>query len=180
MDLTEHLISTEDLAKGDFLCVKRDQVRLPNGNVSQREYVTHPGAVVIVPLLSNGNIVLERQFRYPLHKVFIELPAGKIDANESTLHTGQRELLEETGYQAKNWVKLGEQHPCIGYSNEVIHIYLARDLTDGLCHRDDDEALEVFDLALSDAIKLIQQGDITDSKTIVALFLTEKYIQQHG
>jgi len=180
MDLTEHCISTEDLAIGDFLCVKRDQVRLPNGNVSQREYVTHPGAVVIVPLLSNGNIVLERQFRYPLHQVFIELPAGKIDTNESTLQTGQRELLEETGYQAKDWVKLGEQHPCIGYSNEVIHIYLARDLTAGLCHRDDDESLEVFQLALTDAITLIQQGEITDSKTIVALFLTEKYIKQNG
>jgi ADP-ribose pyrophosphatase len=179
MDLTEHCISTEDLAKGDFLCVKRDQVRLPSGHVSQREYVTHPGAVVIVPLLNNGNVVLERQFRYPLHQVFIELPAGKIDANESTLQTGQRELLEETGYQAQDWVKLGEQHPCIGYSNEVIHIYLARDLKVGVSHLDVDEALEVFELPLSEAIKLIQQGVITDSKTIVALFLTEKYIQNN-
>jgi ADP-ribose pyrophosphatase len=179
MDLTEHCISTEDLAQGDFLCVKRDQVRLPSGHVSQREYVTHPGAVVIVPLLNNGNVVLERQFRYPLHQVFIELPAGKIDANESTLQTGQRELLEETGYQAQDWVKLGEQHPCIGYSNEVIHIYLARDLKAGVSHLDVDEALEVFELPLSEAIKLIQQGEITDSKTIVALFLTEKYIQNN-
>jgi len=179
MDLTEHCISTEDLAQGDFLCVKRDQVRLPNGNISQREYVTHPGAVVVVAVLASGNIVFERQFRYPLHQVFIELPAGKIDANEATLQTGQRELLEETGYVAKDWVKLGEQHPCIGYSNEVIHIYLARDLTAGTSQCDEDEALEIFDLSLADAIQLVLQGEITDSKTIVALFLAERYIQQH-
>lgn len=178
MDLTEHCISTENLAQGDFLCVKRDQVRLPNGNVSQREYVTHPGAVVIVAVLANGNIVFERQFRYPLHQVFIELPAGKIDANEATLQTGQRELLEETGYVANDWVKLGEQHPCIGYSNEVIHIYLAQGLTAGTSQCDEDEALEVFDLPLADAIQLVLQGKITDSKTIVALFLAERYLQQ--
>ncbi|ACT48495.1 NUDIX domain-containing protein [Methylotenera mobilis] len=180
MDLTEHCISSEELAQGDFLCVKRDQVRLPNGNISQREYVTHPGAVIIVPILANGNIVFERQFRYPLHQVFIELPAGKIDANETTLQTGQRELLEETGYIAQNWVKLGEQHPCIGYSNEVIHTYLAQGLVAGASQRDEDEVLEVFELSLAEAIQLVQQGKITDSKTIVALFLTEKYMQQHA
>lgn len=180
MDLTEHCISSEDLAQGDFLCVKRDQVRLPNGNVSQREYVTHPGAVVIVPILANGNIVFERQFRYPLHQVFIELPAGKIDANETTLQTGQRELMEETGYVAQEWVKLGEQHPCIGYSNEVIHTYLAQGLVPGASQRDEDEALEVFELSLADAIQFVQQGKITDSKTIVALFQIEKYLQQHA
>lgn len=180
MDLTEHCISSVDLAQGDFLCVKRDQVRLPNGNVSQREYVTHPGAVVIVPILANGNIVFERQFRYPLHQVFVELPAGKIDANESALQTGQRELLEETGYAAQEWVKLGEQHPCIGYSNEVIHIYLAQGLTAGASQCDEDEALEIFELSLTEAIQWVQQGKITDSKTTVALFLTEKYQQQHA
>ena len=180
MDLTEHCINSEELAQGDFLCVKRDQVRLPNGNISQREYVTHPGAVIIVPILANGNIVFERQFRYPLHQVFIELPAGKIDADETTLQTGQRELLEETGYVAQNWVKLGEQHPCIGYSNEVIHTYLAQDLIAGASQHDEDEALEVFELSLAEAIQLVQQGKITDSKTIVALFLTEKYMQQHA
>lgn len=180
MDLTEYCINSEDLARGEFLCVKRDQVRLPNGNVSQREYVTHPGAVIIVPILANGNIVFERQFRYPLHQVFIELPAGKIDPNETTLQTGQRELLEETGYIAQDWVKLGEQHPCIGYSNEVIHTYLAQGLVAGASQCDEDETLEVFELSLTEAIQLVQQGKITDSKTIVALFLTEKHMQQHA
>lgn len=180
LDLTEHLISSETIASGGMLTVKRDQVRLPNGHASQREYVQHPGAVVIVPLLPNGNVILERQFRYPLHQVFIELPAGKIDAGEEILITGQRELLEETGYSASDWIKLGHQHPCIGYSNEVIHMYMARDLSAGQHQRDADESLEVFDLSFEDCLKMIQSGEITDGKTIVALFFAEKYLAQHG
>ncbi|WP_047548427.1 NUDIX domain-containing protein [Methylotenera sp. G11] len=180
MDLTEHCLSSEVLAQGDMLTVRRDSVRLPDGNVSRREYVVHPGAVVIVPLLPGGNVVLERQFRYPLHQVFIELPAGKIDPDEDVLSTGQRELLEETGYTAQNWVKLGIQHPCIGYSNEVIHIYLAENLTAGAHQRDEDEMLEVFDLKMEDCLTMIQRGEITDSKTIVALFMAWQYLQQDG
>lgn len=178
MDLTEHCISSETMAQGGLLTVKRDSVRLPNGNVSHREYVLHPGAVVIVPLLPNGNVVLERQFRYPLQQVFIELPAGKIDPDENVLKTGQRELLEETGYTAQDWIKLGVQHPCIGYSNEVIHTYLAKNLSPGRHQRDEDEVLEVFDLKLEECLTMIQRGEITDSKTIVALFMAEKYLQQ--
>jgi ADP-ribose pyrophosphatase len=180
MDLTEHCIRSETIAAGGLLTVKRDQVRLPNGNLSAREYVEHPGAAVIVPILPNGHVVLERQYRYPLHQTFIELPAGKIDANEEVLSTGQRELLEETGYTAKNWVKLGLQHPCIGYSNEVIHIYLATDLVIGSHQRDEDETLEVFEAKFTDCLSMIQNGEITDGKTIVALFLAEKYLQLHG
>ncbi|HOY71213.1 MAG TPA: NUDIX hydrolase [Methylotenera sp.] len=177
-DLTEHLISTQTIASGGMLTVKRDQVRLPNGLTGQREYVIHPGAVVVVPMLPNGNVLLEKQFRYPLHQVFIELPAGKIDAGEPTLTTGQRELLEETGYTAREWVKLGHQHPCIGYSNEVIHIYLALGLTAGEHRRDEDEALEVFDVPFEECIAMILRGEITDGKTIVALYLAEKYLQK--
>lgn len=180
MDLTEHCISSETLAQGSFLTVKQDVVRLANGNVTQREYVMHPGAVVIVPVLANGHVVLERQFRYPLHQVFIELPAGKIDPDEDVLKTGQRELLEETGYAAQNWVKLGVQHPCIGYSNEVIHIYLATNLVAGAHQRDEGEMLEVFDMKLEQCLEMIHNGEITDSKTIVALFLADKYLQQNG
>jgi ADP-ribose pyrophosphatase len=180
MGLTEHCIRTQTLAQGGMLTVKQDVVQLANGNVSQREYVMHPGAVVIVPVLANGNVVLERQFRYPLHQVFIELPAGKIDPDEDVLKTGQRELLEETGYAAGNWVKLGVQHPCIGYSNEVIHIYLATNLVAGAHQRDEDEMLEVFDMQLEQCLSMIHNGEITDSKTIVALFLADKYLQQNG
>ncbi len=180
MDLTEHCINSEILAQGGLLTVKRDTVRLPKGNISHREYVTHPGAVVVVPLLPDGKVVLERQYRYPLHQVFIELPAGKIDPGEDVLKTGQRELLEETGYIAHDWIKLGVQHPCIGYSNEVIHIYLASGLVAGEHQRDDDEMLEVFDLKFEDCLAMIQRGEITDSKTIAALFMAQLYLQQHG
>ena len=184
-DLTEqHLIeftlSSETIASGGMLTVKRDQVRLPNGNTSQREYVLHPGAVVIVPILPSGNVILERQFRYPLNKVFIELPAGKIDAVEAILMTGQRELLEETGYTASEWVELGHQHPCIGYSNEIIHMYLACGLSAGSHQRDIDEHLEVFDVPFSQAIDMTQNGEITDGKTIIALNFAEKYLAGRG
>lgn len=180
MDLTEHCIHSDILAQGDLLTVRKDQIQLPNGRFSQREYVIHPGAVLIVPVLPNGNIVLERQFRYQLHQVFIELPAGKIDPGEEVLITGQRELLEETGYTASEWVKLGVQHPCIGYSNEVIHIFLAQNLTVGAHKRDEDELLEVFDISLDDCLRMVMQGEITDSKTISALFMAAEYLKQHG
>jgi ADP-ribose pyrophosphatase len=179
-DLTEHLISSETIASSGMLTVKRDQVRLPNGNSSQREYVLHPGAVVVVPLLANGNVILEKQFRYALNNVFIELPAGKIDAGEDILITGQRELLEETGYSAAEWIKLGHQHPCIGYSNEIIHMYMARGLTAGDKMLDDDEHLEVFEVSFNDCLTMIKNGEITDGKTIVALYSAEKFLQAHG
>lgn len=176
VDLAEHLISSQTIASGGMLTVKRDQVRLPNGNTSQREYVLHPGAVVVVPILPNGNVILERQFRYALNSVFIELPAGKIDAGEDILITGQRELLEETGYSASEWVKLGHQHPCIGYSNEVIHMYLARGLNAGAHRRDEDEHLQVLEASFVDCLNMINNGEITDGKTIVALYSAEKYL----
>jgi len=181
LDLAEHCISSTTIADGGMLTVKRDQVRLPNGHTSQREYVLHPGAVVIVPILPNGNVVLERQFRYPLQQVFVELPAGKIDAGEDVLVTGQRELLEETGYVASKWANLGYQHPCIGYSNEVIHMYLATELTAGAHSRDVDEALEVFEVSFEKCMSMVKRGEITDGKTLVALFVAEKYLSQlHG
>jgi ADP-ribose pyrophosphatase len=177
LDLIETCISSEIIAQGGMLLAKRDQVRLPNGGQSQREYVIHPGAVVIVAILANGNLVLERQFRYPLNRVFIELPAGKIDQGEAPLLTGQRELLEETGYTADEWVYLALQHPCIGYSNEVIHIYLAKNLKQGEHKRDEDEALQLFEASLADCLAMVQRGEITDGKTIVALLWAEKYLQ---
>ncbi|MBA3696563.1 MAG: NUDIX hydrolase [Methylotenera sp.] len=178
MDLTEHWISSEVIASGGMLTVRRDLVRLQNGHTSNREYVMHPGAVAVVPILPNGHVVLERQFRYPLHQVFIELPAGKIDAGEDVLVTGQRELLEETGYTATEWIKLGHQYPCIGYSNEIIHMYLARGLQAGPHQRDEDESLEVFEASYADCLSMIQNGQITDGKTIVALLLAEQYLQK--
>ncbi len=176
-ELIETCISSETVLTGGMLLVKRDQVRLANGKQFQREYIIHPGAVLAVPLLPNGNILFERQFRYPLNQVFIELPAGKIDPDETPLETGKRELLEETGYTAKSWVSLGLQHPCIGYSNEVIHNFLALDLTHTQHQPDEDEALQLFELSLADALEHIKNGKITDAKTIVALYQTERYLR---
>jgi len=176
-ELIETCISSEVIASGGMLIAKRDQVKLPNGASSQREYVMHPGAVVVAAILENGNLVFERQFRYPLRRVFIELPAGKIDHGEAPLLTGQRELLEETGYSANEWIYLGLQHPCIGYSNEVIHMYMARGLTLGEHKRDEDEALQLFDASLEQGLAMIQRGEITDGKTIVALMWAEKFLQ---
>jgi len=179
VDLEEHCISSEVIASGGMLTVKRDQVRIPNGHQSQREYIVHPGAVVVIPILTNGRIVFEKQFRYPLHQTFIELPAGKIDQGEDTLATGQRELLEETGYQAKHWIKLGLQHPCIGYSNEVIHMYLAYDLIEGDHQRDEDESLDLFEMDLAEALLMVRSGKITDAKTMLALFFADHYLKEN-
>jgi ADP-ribose pyrophosphatase len=176
-DLTETCVSSLEIENTKFLKVKRDRVLLPSGHQSEREYIIHPGAVLIIPLLDNGSLVLERQFRYPLRQVFIELPAGKIDPNEDPLVTGQRELLEETGYVASEWISLASQHPCIGYSDEIIHVYLARGLTAGQHQRDADEALQVFEASLPECLGMIQRGEITDGKTIIALFWLEKYLQ---
>ena len=176
-ELVETTISSDTVLQGGMMLVKRDQVLLPSGNQGQREYVIHPGALVVIPMLSDGNFLFERQFRYPLKNVFIEFPAGKIDLDEDILHAGQRELLEETGYTAQSWTYLGLQHPCIGYSDEVIHMYLAQDLTLGEPKRDEDEALQLFEMTMTQGLVAIASGEITDAKTIVALVWAEKYLQ---
>jgi len=178
-DLTESCIVSNTIPSGGMMTIKSDQVLLPSGRTGQREYVIHPGASVVLALLPNGHVLLEKQFRYPLHQVFIELPAGKIDASEPPLMTAQRELLEETGYTANEWVELGRQYPCIGYSNEVIHMYLALGLTAGAPQRDEDEALEVFDLSFADCLGLIKSGQISDGKTMLTLFMAERYLAEH-
>lgn len=174
VDLTETELSSQTVFHGSLLHVKRDLVKLPSGHESGREYIIHPGAVLVIPVLENGQLVFERQFRYPLRQTFIEFPAGKIDPSEPPLITGQRELLEETGYTASKWQLLAALHPCIGYSNEIIHIYLATGLQAGEHRREVDESLEVFSMTLQQAMAAMQQGEITDGKTMVALFWAEK------
>jgi ADP-ribose pyrophosphatase len=176
-ELTERCLSSQDIPHTRFMRIKRDRVLLPSGHESEREYIMHPGAVLVIPMLDDGRLVLERQFRYPLRQVFVELPAGKIDPHEDSLVTGQRELQEETGYTAKEWVYLAAQHPCIGYSDEIIHIYLARGLTAGPHQRDKDEALQIFEAHYQDCLRMVQSGEITDGKSIIALFWLEKYLQ---
>jgi ADP-ribose pyrophosphatase len=174
--LKETELTTETVYRGNLLHVCRDTVRLPNGADTAREYIVHPGAVLIVPILDDGRLVFERQYRYPLRRSFIELPAGKIDPNEDILTTGKRELLEETGYTAKEWRYLAALHPCIGYSDEIIHIYLASGLQAGQKYLDEDETLEVFTMTLEDALQALKRGEITDGKTVIALFWAEKHL----
>lgn len=169
--LIETQLDTEVVFDGVLLHVSRDQVRLPNGASSLREYVTHPGAVVVLAFLPNGKLIFERQFRYPLGRVFLELPAGKIDPGEDILETAKRELLEETGHTAGRWQYLGVMHPCIGYSNERIEIFAAFDLVDrGAQALDHNEFLELVELAPAAAQEAVWSGEITDAKTITALY----------
>jgi ADP-ribose pyrophosphatase len=177
MDLTETQLESALAYQGDFIQVHKDSVRLPDGSTSSREYIKHPGAVAILAILDNGNLVMERQFRYAPHHEFIELPAGKIDHGEDTLLTAQRELLEETGYVAREWIHLTTAWPCIGYADERMEYYLARGLTQQGSQLDEGEFLEVFELSLIEAIEWIRLGKINESKTIVGLFWLEKYLK---
>ena len=174
MDLKETRIDTALMYDGNFIRVCKDNVLLPDGKTSTREYITHPGAVAVLAVLDNGNLVMERQFRYALQREFIELPAGKIDDNEDILLCAQRELLEETGYVASEWTHLTTVWPCIGYADERMEYFIARGLTYQGRNLDDGEFLEVFELSLPEAIEWIRQGKINESKTIVGLFLLEK------
>lgn len=177
MDLSEKRLDTAVVYDGNFIKVRKDHAQLPDGSVSTREYITHPGAVAILAMLDNGNLVMERQFRYAPQREFIELPAGKIDPGEDPLLTAQRELLEETGYVAKEWVHLATAWPCIGYADERMEYYLARGLTLQQRQLDEGEFLEVFELSLADTVEWIRQGKINDSKTIVGLFWLEKTLK---
>ncbi|MEO8410672.1 MAG: NUDIX hydrolase [Propionivibrio sp.] len=176
--LHETKIGGDAVFKGKLLDVRLDRIRLPDGNESTREYVVHQGAVVIVPLLDNGQLIFERQFRYPLGKTMLELPAGKIDPGEEILATGIRELREETGYSAREWRYLGVTHPCVGYSSERIELFLARGLVQESAQQlDHGEFLDLIYLDLDTAILAVRDGEITDGKTIAALFWVEKVLK---
>ena len=171
--LTEKKLGSTELFKGRLLHAFRDDVKLPDGGLATREYVLHPGAVMVVPLIedSAGNlqVVLERQFRYPLNRVMIEFPAGKLDPHETTLQCAQRELYEETGYHAKQWAKAGVLHPVIAYSTEFIEVWFAKDLSLGERQLDQDEFLDVFTATPDELMSACQQGLITDGKTLTGL-----------
>jgi ADP-ribose diphosphatase len=177
MDLKETTLESSLVYDGDFIKVRKDRARLPDGQVHGREYIVHPGAVAVLAELPNGKLVMERQYRYAPQREFIEIPAGKIDPHEDILLTAQRELLEETGYVAAEWTHLTTAWPCIGYADERIEYFLARGLSHQGRQLDDGEFLEVFDLSLADALDWVRLGKINDSKTIVGLFWLEKILQ---
>jgi ADP-ribose pyrophosphatase len=164
--LVETKISSEQVYQGNFLNILRDTIALPNGKQATREYVVHPGAVVIIPLLDDGKVVLERQFRYPIGEVMFEFPAGKLDAGENPQFCGQRELLEETGYSAAQWAYAGKTHLAIAYSTEVLHIYFAKVLTLGERKLDEGESLDVITATPTELLAWCGQGLVTDAKTL--------------
>ena len=167
-----------DLAyDGHFLKVSRDRVRLPDGKETQREFIRHPGAVVILPMLADGRVLLERQFRYPNDRVFIEFPAGKIDPGEEALACAKRELEEETGYTATEWNFVCTIHNAIAYSDEHLELYLARQLTAGPPQLDAEEFLETFRAPAAELTQWVRDGRITDVKTVIGVFWLEKILR---
>lgn len=164
--LIETAVESESVYEGHFLKVRRDTVRLPDGATSHREYIVHPGAVVVIPLMDDGSVLMERQYRYPVGRVMIEFPAGKLDPGEDPLVCARRELLEETGYTAKHWAHAGDLHLAISYSTEVIHIFFARGLAQGRQQLDRDEFLEVINMPVEELLQGCRDGTITDAKTL--------------
>ena len=173
-DLKESTISTTVVYKGDFLDVRRDKVLLPNGETGAREWVNHPGAVVIVPILPNGEIALIKQFRYAAGSEFIELPAGKLDAGEDPEECALRELEEEVGYRANKIKFLANIHPAIGFTNEIMGVFLAENLEKTEHNRDNDEFLELVPTTLTEALNLVWENKITDVKSIIGLLWLKK------
>lgn len=172
--MSEKVLNSQLVFQGHFLKVIRDRVKTPDGLEKSREYIRHPGASLIIPVLDNGHVIMEKQYRHALKKVFLEFPAGKVDAGENTLQTAQRELKEETGYTAHEWTFLTTIHPVIGYSDEKIDLFLASKLTAGSAKLDAGEHLEMIELSFEDLMQKIQEGEVSDVKTQIAAFWWEK------
>jgi ADP-ribose pyrophosphatase len=183
VDGDDHLKETQQSSRlihaGYYLKLYQDQVSLPNGDIVGREYLVHPGAVAILPLLDDGRILIERQYRYPLKQAILEIPAGKLDPEESTLVCAQRELKEETGYTAKYWDFLGKIHPVISHSTEFIDIYLARGLSFVEAQLDDGEFLDVFAVEPRQVHDWIKSGLITDVKTIISWYWLMEFLESN-
>lgn len=170
--LVERKVAGEVILEGNFLRAMRDTVSLPDGKLATREYIVHPGAVMMVPLLDDGRLVLERQYRYPMGKVMIEFPAGKLDPGETVFACAQRELVEETGYVAREWARAGVLHPVISYSDEFIEVWFCRGLQHTERKLDAGEFLDVITATPAEVLEACRDGRITDSKTLIgALWL---------
>ena len=174
--LTEQTRSSSLAYRGVFFDVVRDDVSCPDGHQGVREYIDHPGAVMIIALDNDQRVVLERQYRHPLKRSFIEMPAGKLERGEDPLECARRELREETGYEAADWVRLGAFHNAIGYSNEQIAVYLARQLTLTQACTEAGEVLEIFHASCQDLLDWIRRGQLTDVKTMIGTYWLEKFL----
>lgn len=173
--LREETLRSEQVYRGAFLDVRCDQIRLPDGGSAQREYIVHPGAVMVVPLLDDGRLVVERQWRYPLARVMLEFPAGKLEPGEPPLQCAMRELTEETGYRAAEWARAGILHNAIAYSNEGIEVWFARGLTLGERQLDLGEFLDVANASAEELDDLARRGELTDAKTLIGLLWLQNW-----
>ena len=180
-DLIEEKVSSEDVFDGNLLHVKKDTVRLPNGNIAYREWIKHPGASAVVPVTPEGRLIFVRQYRYPIQQVTLEIPAGKLDAEgEDPLDCAGRELSEETGYQAEKYTFLTKLATTVGFSNEFIYIYAAEGLTAGRQHPDEDEFINVCTLTMDEAMAKIRSGEICDAKSVTAVLLLRDLQDSQG
>jgi ADP-ribose pyrophosphatase len=168
-------MASEQVYKGHFLDVRRDQVQLPDGSLAQREYIVHPGAVMVIPLLDDGRLVMERQWRHPMDRVMLEFPAGKLEAGEPPFQCAVRELAEETGYRATEWARAGILHNAIAYSNEGIEVWFARGLSLGERHLDVGEFLDVLAMSSEELDAQAQRGELTDAKTLIGLLWLQNW-----
>jgi ADP-ribose pyrophosphatase len=173
-DFTEHTVASKTVYQGRLLRVLEDEVRMPDGKAGRREYIRHPGAVAMIPMLDEETVILVRQFRYAAGRHFYEIPAGKIDAGEQPLQTGKRELREECGYEAARWRLITTLDPCIGYSDERIELYLALDLKRVAAAPEEGEFLENVTVRLAEAMQWVKGGRVTDVKTIIGLMWAER------
>lgn len=173
--LVETLVQAEPVWRGRLLDVRRDTVALPDGQRATREYIVHPGAVMVVPLLPDGRLLMERQYRYPVGRVMLEFPAGKIDAGEAPFDCIVRELAEETGYRAAEWARAGLLHNAVGYSNEGIDIWFARGLVAGPAQLDAGEFLETVLYMPAELDAMVARGEVTDAKTLIGLLWLQKW-----
>jgi len=167
--LRERCIEPAEAWRGAFLDVRRDRVALPDGSEAAREYIVHSGAVMVVPLLADDRVVVERQWRYPMARAMLEFPAGKLEPGEPALECAVRELAEETGYRAGEWARAGILHNAISYSTEGIEIWFARGLVAGERRLDVGEFLDVLSLSIDELDEAARRGEITDAKTLVGL-----------
>ena len=180
MDLTERGVKSREIYNGKVVHLFVDEIELPNGSPATREYCRHPGAVAVVAVDGNGNIPMVRQYRYPFHRVLLEIPAGKLDPGEEPLDSAKRELSEETGISAENWIPLGDFYSSCAILDEVIHLYLASGLTRRETHPDSDEFLEIVEYPLDELVRMVMDGEISDGKTQAALLKAKRYLDAHS
>ena len=180
MELNEKTLASQLVFDGRLLKIYRDEVGLTDGGTSVREVVHHPGGAAVAALDGEGNVYLERQFRYPYHKVVTEIPAGKLEPGEDPFDAIRRELKEEIGAEAGRWDALGYVMPSVGYTDEMLYLFLARDLTFGDRHLDQDEFLEPFKLPFAQALEMAADGRINDAKTLAALFRADRLMREEA